>query len=253
MDKPSPAPTSLPTLSKAYLAPNHYGGVKILNEIVVDRDSSFPPFVTLLLLHLPFPPRVGEMVQCEKPCVSLVSLEYVMRCDNPQHCLQMQINFPHTSASNKLRRQIVCSQRPNILFINLKRGRGGGGCFVSCQKKYLLFVRERSIAGNSAHQFEVRGRGEMPQSSVQINLRSAGPRQPLTHRVNGNVKGSLLNTSISSLNKLSLLEQKTEEKAVCKLIKPCSSSNPSQISYLCQFCILPFVYKSFLCLRSNCC
>ena len=58
-------------------------------------------------------------------------------------------------------------------------------------KKYLLFVRERSIAGNSAHQFEVRGRGEMPlafsQSSVQINLRSA-PRQPLTHRVNGNLK-----------------------------------------------------------------
>ena len=29
-----------PTLSKAYLAPNHFGGVKILNEIVVDRDSS---------------------------------------------------------------------------------------------------------------------------------------------------------------------------------------------------------------------
>ena len=200
--------------------------------LLTKRESS-PPFITLPLLH-PFCSPKGWMLQCEKPCVSLVSLEYVMRCDNPQHCLQMQINFPHTSASNKLRRQIVCSQRPNILFINLKRG--GGGCFVSCQKKYLLFVRERSIAGNSAHQFEVRGRGEMmplafSQSSVQINLRSAGPRQPLTHRVNGNVKGSLLNTSISSLNKLSLLEQKAEEKAVCKLIKPCSSSNPSQISY----------------------
>ena len=88
---------------------------------------------------------------------------------------------------------------------------------------------------NSAHQFEVRGRGEMPlafsQSSVQINLRSA-PRQPLTHRVNGNLKVPLLNTSISSLNKLRRLQQKTEEKlAVCKLIKPCSSSNPSGISY----------------------
>ena len=44
-------------------------------------------------------------------------------------------------------------------------------------KKYLLFVREQSIAGNSAHQFEVRGRGEMlalafSESSLQINLRS---------------------------------------------------------------------------------
>ena len=58
-------------------------------------------------------------------------------------------------------------------------------------KKSFVCERERSIGGNSAHQFEVRGRGEMPlafsQSSVQINLRSA-PRQPLTHRVNGNLK-----------------------------------------------------------------
>ena len=37
-----------------------------------------------------------------------VSLQYVMCCGNSQHCLQMQINVPHTSTANKSERQIVC-------------------------------------------------------------------------------------------------------------------------------------------------
>ena len=49
--------------------------------LLTKREFS-PPFITLPLLH-PFCSPKGWMLQCEKPCVCLVSLEYVTRCDKP--------------------------------------------------------------------------------------------------------------------------------------------------------------------------
>ena len=160
------------------------------------------------------------------PCVFGVSwVCNALRQPAAQHCLQMQINFPHTSASNKLRRQIVwAGERPVLTFCSSIWREKEASCkkisFV-CEREVLLEI----LLINLKREEEVRCR--WLSLSLQINLRSR-----LTHRMNGNLKVPLLNTSISSLNKLRRLQQKTEEKlAVCKLIKPCSSSNPSGISY----------------------
>ena len=148
--------------------------------LLTKREFS-PPFITLPLLH-PFCSPKGWMLQCEKPCVCLVSLEYVTRCDkppptSPQRCLQMQINFPHTlqpqtnSEDKLLARNVttfcssICWKRRRML------------CFWD--KKYL-FVRLLYCWKFCSHQFEVRGRGEMlalafSESSLQINLRSPAP------------------------------------------------------------------------------
>ena len=147
--------------------------------LLTKREFS-PPFITLPLLH-PFCSPKGWMLQCEKPCVCLVSLEYVTRCDKPRKPTTLSPNAnklsTHTSASNKFRRQIACSQRHNILFINLLEEEEDA---LFLKKKNLLFVRLLYCWKFCSHQFEVRGRGEMlalafSESSLQINLRSPAP------------------------------------------------------------------------------
>ena len=78
-------------------------------------------------------------------------------------------------------------------------------------KKSFVCEREGSIGGNSAHQIEVRGRGEMPLLSLSLQINLSRPHSSCEWEF----KGSLLNTSISSLNKLRPLEQKTEKDRGC--------------------------------------
>ena len=172
--------------------------------LLTKRESS-PPFITLPLLH-PFCSPKGWMLQCEKPCVCLVSLEYVTRCDKPPPhkptTLSPNANklSTHTSASNKFRRQIACSQRHNILFINLLEEEGEDALFP---KKKIFCLFGFCIAGNSALinlKWEEEVRCWLWLSlSLLFKLIWDLQLQQLTHRVNGNLK---VLTSITSLNKL---------------------------------------------------
>ena len=138
-------------------------------------------------------------------CDNIVTCNIVMRrCDKPQHCLQMQINFPHTSASAD---KLFARNAQHFVHQFEKRS------FVCSMSEVLVEI----------HQFEVR-EVRMPPLSLQINLRSGAHCSP---SMNGEFKDASF-TSISCLNKLGRVR---EQKADCKLIKPCSSPNPSQISY----------------------
>ena len=116
----------------------------------------------------------------------------------------MQINFPHTSASAD---KLFARNAQHFVHQFEKRS------FVCSISEVLVEI----------HQFEVR-EVRMPPLSLQINLRSGAHCSP---SMNGEFKGASF-TSISCLNKLGRVR---EQKAICKLIKPCSSPNPSQISY----------------------
>ena len=175
----------------------------ILNEIVV---VNFQPF-----LFFSFPGMVAAVLcvllslECVMWCDNIVTCNIVMRrCDNPQHCLQMQINFPHTSASAD---KLFARNAQHFVHQFEKRS------FVCSISEVLVEI----------HQFEVR-EVRMPPLSLQINLRSGAHCSP---SMNGEFKDASF-TSISCLNKLGRVR---EQKADCKLIKPCSSPNPSQISY----------------------
>ena len=180
MDKPCPAPEqhSVKGLFGQSSTRSEGNGWSWMGLLLTKRESS-PPFITLPLLH-PFCSPKGWMLQCEKPCVCLVSLEYVIRCDkppaSPQRCLQMQINFPHTlqpqtNSEDKLLARNATTFCSSICWRRRRRML----CFW--RKKYLLFVRLLYCWKFCSHQFEVRGRGEMlalafSESSLQINLRS---------------------------------------------------------------------------------
>ena len=83
MDKPCPAPEqhSVKGLFGQSSTRSEGDGWSWMGLLLTKRESS-PPFITLPLLH-PFCSPKGWMLQCEKPCVCLVSLEYVIRCDKP--------------------------------------------------------------------------------------------------------------------------------------------------------------------------
>ena len=104
----------------------------ILNEIVV---VNFQPF-----LFFSFPGMVAAVLcvllslECVMWCHNIVTCNIVMRrCDNPQHCLQMQINFPHTSAS------------ADKLF-----ARNAQHFVHQFENKIFCLLYERSIGGNSS-------------------------------------------------------------------------------------------------------
>lgn len=90
MDKPAPATTVRQLVKGLLLVKGHCTSIGCLSV----NEGSLPLSVCL---------RRTEC--CSTRCVSL---EYVMCCGNALHCLQMQINFPHTSTTNKSKRQIVC-------------------------------------------------------------------------------------------------------------------------------------------------
>ena len=112
MDKPSPAPGRTNPVKGLFGQ-----SLRRSEDLEWDWERALPP---------PFPSRVGDAAMRKALCVFAVSWVCNALRQPAQHCLQMQINFPHTSASNKL------LEPANILFINLKRG-----CSAS-----LLFVRE---------------------------------------------------------------------------------------------------------------
>ena len=176
MDKPCPAPGRTNPV-KGLFGQSSWRSEAPEWDCCWQRETL--PFVTLLFLF----PLGLKMLQCEKPCVCLVSLEYVMRCDKPQHCLQMQINFPHTSASNKLRRQIVCEQRPVLTFCSSIWTEEDASLFLA-KNIFCLWERAKYWWNFCSSNWSERKRWDAAGFLSVFKLIWAG----LTHRVNGNLK-----------------------------------------------------------------
>lgn len=174
-------PSTRATFSQRLIWPiidKEWRGRVILNGIVVDKERVFSSIYNPSTSSSVLLPQGLDAAMRKALCVfgvSWVCNTLRQAPASPQRCLQMQINFPHTlqpqtNSEDKLLARNATTFCSSICWRRRRRML----CFW--RKKYLLFVRLLYCWKFCSHQFEVRGRGEMPlafsESSLQINLRS---------------------------------------------------------------------------------
>ena len=205
MDKPCPAPEQTSQRLIWPIIDKGWRGRVILNGIVVDKERVFSSIYNPSTSSSVLLPQGLDAAMRKALCVFGVSWVCNTLRQAPTHkptTLSPNANklSTHTSASNKFRRQIACSQRHNILFINLLEEEGEDALFP---KKKIFCLFGFCIAGNSALinlKWEEEVRCWLWLSlSLLFKLIWDLQLQQLTHRVNGNLK---VLTSITSLNKL---------------------------------------------------